>query len=200
MWGWWPGLSLCNQLAIPREQGWSWAMFLTNILALSTKQSAQWCGLYTTSSLVSGRSRNLERGVKPLAHEVHSKIFWLPHPLPVRWRIHNARNYCSELFKIVQAEYLEATLGLLKRLEISKELIRECVTVPGCCCYMRLLHIAQYVAIPVNAHVWALRGYKMVWLYDNQYIEWWYRYDWYDFMISNMELNSAIATLLGLIL
>jgi len=31
----------------------------------------------------------------------------------------------------VRAEYLEATLGLVKRLEISKELIRECVTVPA---------------------------------------------------------------------
>ena len=40
----------------------------------------------------------------------------------------------------VQTEYLEATLGLVKRLEISKELIRECVTVPGCCCCMPLLH------------------------------------------------------------
>jgi len=36
--------------------------------------------------------------------------------------------------------YLEATLGLVKRLGISKELIRECVTVPGCCCCMPLLH------------------------------------------------------------
>ena len=35
---------------------------------------------------------------------------------------------------------LEATLGLVKHLEISKELIRECVTVPGCCCYMPLLY------------------------------------------------------------
>ena len=36
---------------------------------------------------------------------------------------------------------LEATPALLKRLEISKELIRVCVcvTVPGCCC-MPLLH------------------------------------------------------------
>ena len=38
-----------------------------------------------------------------------------------------------------RAEYLEATLGLVKRLEISKELIRECVTVPDCCCCMPLL-------------------------------------------------------------
>ena len=39
-----------------------------------------------------------------------------------------------------RTEYLEAALGLVKRLEISKELIRECVTVPGCCCCMPLLH------------------------------------------------------------
>ena len=40
----------------------------------------------------------------------------------------------------VRTEYLEATLGLVKRLEISKELMLECVTVPGCCCCMPLLH------------------------------------------------------------
>ena len=40
----------------------------------------------------------------------------------------------------VRTEYLEATLGLVKCLEISKELIRECVTVPGCCCCMPLLY------------------------------------------------------------
>ena len=40
----------------------------------------------------------------------------------------------------VRTEYLEATLGLVKCLEISKELIRECVTMPGCCCCMPLLH------------------------------------------------------------
>ena len=39
----------------------------------------------------------------------------------------------------VRTEYVKATLGLVKRLEINKELIRECVTVPGCCC-MPLLH------------------------------------------------------------
>jgi len=40
----------------------------------------------------------------------------------------------------VRAEYLEATLGLVKCQEISKELIHVCVTVPGCCCCMQLLH------------------------------------------------------------
>ena len=39
----------------------------------------------------------------------------------------------------VRTEYLEAPLGLVKRLEISKELIRECVIVAGCCCCMPLL-------------------------------------------------------------
>ena len=44
----------------------------------------------------------------------------------------------GELFKIaeVRTEYLEATLGLVKRLEINKKLIRECVAVPGGCCAM----------------------------------------------------------------
>ena len=46
---------------------------------------------------------------------------------------------CLKLLE-VRAEYLEATLGLVKRQEISKELIHECVAVPGCCCCMRLLH------------------------------------------------------------
>ena len=40
----------------------------------------------------------------------------------------------------VRAEYLEAIFGLVKRQEISKELIHECVAVPGCCCCMPLLH------------------------------------------------------------
>ena len=49
---------------------------------------------------------------------------------------------CSRKFKVatptfghveVRTEYLEATLGLVKRLEISKELMRERVTMPGCC-------------------------------------------------------------------
>ena len=46
----------------------------------------------------------------------------------------------GELFKIaeVRTEYLEATLGLVKRLEIIKEFMRECVTVPGCCYCMPL--------------------------------------------------------------
>ena len=36
-----------------------------------------------------------------------------------------------------QSEHLEATLGLVKCLEIR---IRECVTMPGCCCCMPLLY------------------------------------------------------------
>ena len=67
-----------------------------------------------------------ERGVQPLAREARPQIFGLPRPLSVTLE--------------VQTEYLEATLGLVKCLEISKELIRECVTMPSCCCCMPLLH------------------------------------------------------------
>jgi len=73
----------------------------------------------------SGGFRNLERGVQPLAHEAHPK-FWGATP--------------TSGHVTVQTEYLKATLGLVKRLEISKELIHECVTVPGCCCCISLLY------------------------------------------------------------
>ena len=55
------------------------------------------------------------KGGRPLAREAHPKIFGLPRPLLVTLKVRTE---------------LEATLGLAKRLEISKELIRECVTVP----------------------------------------------------------------------
>ena len=58
--------------------------------------------------IFSGGFRNLERGVQLLEREVRAKIFWLPHPLLVTLA--------------VPTEYLEATLGLVKRLEIRKEL------------------------------------------------------------------------------
>ena len=54
----------------------------------------------------SGGFRNLERGVQALAREARRKIFGLPRPLPVTLE--------------VRTEYLEATLGLAKGLEISK--------------------------------------------------------------------------------
>ena len=63
---------------------------------------------------ISGGFRNSERGVQPLAREALPQIFGLPRPLSVTLE--------------VQTEYLEANLGLVKCLEISKELIRECVT------------------------------------------------------------------------
>ena len=58
------------------------------------------------------------------------------------WRAKRARKFlgCHAHFRHAGTEYLEATLGLVKCLEISKELIRECVTMPGCCCCMPLLH------------------------------------------------------------
>ena len=47
-----------------------------------------------------------------------------------------------------RTDYLEAILRLAERLEISKELIRECVTVPGCCCtpllYNHLMDSCSY--------------------------------------------------------
>ena len=73
----------------------------------------------------SGGFRNSERGVQPLARKARRQIFGLPRPLSVALE--------------VRTEYLEATLGLVKCLESSKELIRECLTMPGCCC-MPLLH------------------------------------------------------------
>ena len=66
--------------------------------------------------MLRGGFRNSERG----------QIFGLPRPLSVTLE--------------VRAEYLKATLSLVKCLEIIKELIRECVTMPGCCCCMPLLH------------------------------------------------------------
>ena len=58
----------------------------------------------------SGGFRNLERVVQPLAHNVHPKICGLPPPTFGHMK--------------VRTEYLEATLGLVKCLEISKRLIR----------------------------------------------------------------------------
>ena len=60
-------------------------------------------------------------------------------------RSSNSVYYCKCKREIKTGEawdwgYLEATLGLVKRLEISKELICECVTVSGCCCCMSLLY------------------------------------------------------------
>ena len=84
-------------------------------------------GLFKLCSeyICSGGFRILERGVQPLACEAH----------PKNWGCHAHFQHVK-----VWTEYLEATLGLVKRLEISKELTRECVTVPGCCCCMPLLH------------------------------------------------------------
>ena len=75
---------------------------------------------------LSGGFRNLERGVQPLACKAHPKILGVATP--------------TSSHVNVWTEYLEATIGLVKRLEISKELIHECVTVPGCCCCILLLY------------------------------------------------------------
>ena len=81
---------------------------------------------WDSAIIVSGGFRNSERGFQPLAREARRQIFGLPRPLSVALK--------------VRTEYLEATLGIVKCLEISKELIRECVIMPGCCCSIPLLH------------------------------------------------------------
>ena len=79
-------------------------------------------------SIISGGFRNFERGVEPQAREACGlKIFGLPRPLPVTYATLEVRNSRPR-------QYLD------KRLEISKKLMRECVTVPGCCCCMPLLY------------------------------------------------------------
>ena len=98
------------------------------LLSLTIYSTVQWVYLILLHStmVLSGGFRNSERGVQPLAREARPQIFGLPRPLSVTLE--------------VRTEYLEATLGLVKCLEINKELIRECVTMPGCCCCMPLLH------------------------------------------------------------
>ena len=64
----------------------------------------------------SGGFRNLERGVQPLACEVHPKNFKVAMPTSGHVK--------------VRTKYLEAILGLVKRLEISWYMS----VVPGCCC------------------------------------------------------------------
>ena len=53
--------------------------------------------------------------------EARSQSFGLPRPLPVTLAVELNNS------------------GVVKCLEISKELICECVTMPGCCCCMLLL-------------------------------------------------------------
>ena len=74
------------------------------------------------TALCSGGFRNVERGVWLLAGKAQAKLLCCH----AHFR-HAGSSNC-------RTEYLEATLGLVKRLEITKELIREHVTVPGCCC------------------------------------------------------------------
>ena len=68
--------------------------------------------------ICSGGFRNLERGVQPLACEAEPEIFGVITPTSGHVN--------------VRTEYLEATLGVVKRLEISKELCN--------CAWLLLLH------------------------------------------------------------
>ena len=122
-----PGFFLCSSVWIQFSWKWkSWTQTEEQKWVRSWNEaSIMWCwvipsflGLLLSFSWSSGGFRNVERGAQ-------SENFGLPRPLPV--------------VLAVRTEYLEATLALVKRLEISKELIRERISVPGCCC-MPLLH------------------------------------------------------------
>ena len=68
---------------------------------------------------------------------------------------------CHAHFRHVN-EYLEATLGLVKRLKISKGLICECVTVSGCCCipllYDHLMELCSYLRKNTLLIYWPPKG------------------------------------------
>ena len=68
--------------------------------------------------------------------DMNIHITWLTH---VRTGPPKKNRYLAS--KVQLNIYLEANLGLVKYPEISKKMIHECVTVPGCCCSMHLLYI-----------------------------------------------------------
>ena len=86
-----------------------------------------------------------------------------------RWRAKRAHKCwgCHAHFRSRWKSELNTSkqlLGLVKCLEISKELIRECVTMPGCCCCMPLLHnhlmdSCSYNYVRQNALLAAKGGY-----------------------------------------
>ena len=82
---------------------------------------------------ISGGFRNLGKGVQPLVCE----NFGLPRPLPVT-RMHSRLELLRDIQFGLSLNWISRSNS--KHLEISKELIRECVTVHGCCCCMPLLH------------------------------------------------------------
>ena len=73
----------------------------------------------------SGGFRNLERGVQPLVREAQPKI-WGCH---AHFRSRKRPNWISR-----------SNFGVVKRLEISKELISERLTMLGRCCCIPLLY------------------------------------------------------------
>ena len=104
-----------------------WKSYLQRdgVWQLICKAPYQSCLEAKDTSQSSGRFRNLERGVQPLARKAQPKILGLPSPLLAR----KCPSWVSR-----------SNLGLVKCLEISKKLIRECVTVPGCRCCIPLLY------------------------------------------------------------
>ena len=89
----------------------------------------------------SGRLRDLKRGFKPLAHEAHPKIFGCHAHFQALECTHK---YCLtwvlKLDKVTCLVLVTKNDDRNKSSEISNELICDCVTMPGCCCCMPLLH------------------------------------------------------------
>ena len=88
--------------------------------------SEWWRAVENDEEYYSGGFRNLEKGGTATGARSASENFGVAKPTSSHVNI--------------RTEYLEATLGLVNRLEISKELIHECVTVLGCCCCIPLLY------------------------------------------------------------
>ena len=74
----------------------------------------------------SGEFRNIERGVQPLATQDYAKRTRKCLSCHAHFRSRESPNRGDS-----------STLGQVKHLEI---MIRDCLTVPGCCCCMPLLH------------------------------------------------------------
>ena len=80
------------------------------------------------------RQWRIQKGGFSHWHAKYTRKFWGCHAQFRSLPLASANSRKSKL------NISKATLDLVKHLEIGKELIHECVTVPGCCCCMPLLH------------------------------------------------------------
>ena len=94
---------------------------LTRLYKLAVYPKANWD--LSVLSIVIGGFRNLERGVQPLACEAHPKILSCHAHF---WSHESKLNFSKQVSSQTSGD--------------GKELIHECVTGPGCCCCMPLLH------------------------------------------------------------